>query len=102
MNETAGTLDQYAHSSIELGRYYAIEKKYTSAENILNKIINFAKEQGGAYFEAQGSYVLAKVKVATGDISTAKTLIERAKMIAKNTNDKLLDEEIDQETKNLF
>lgn len=102
MNETAGTLDQYAHSSIELGRYYAIEKKYASAENILNKIIKFAKEQGGAYFEAQGSYVLAKVKVATGDISTAKALLERAKMIAKNTNDKLLDEEIDQETKNLF
>lgn len=102
MNETAGNLDQYAHSSIELGRYYAIEKKYTSAENVLNKIIKFAKEQGGAYFEAQGSYILAKVKVATGDIPAAKILIANAKLIAKNTNDKLLDEEIDQETKNLL
>jgi len=102
MNETAGTLDQYAHSSIELGRYYAIEKKYASAENVLNKIIKFAKEQGGAYFEAQGSYVLAKVKAANGDVSAAKLLVEHAKIIAKNTNDKLLDEEIDQETKNLF
>ncbi len=102
MNETSGTLDQYAHTSIELGRYYTIEKKYNSAENVLNKIIKFAKEQGGAYFEAQGSYVLAKVKVATGDVPAAKALIEYAKMIAKNTNDKPLDEEIDQETKNLF
>ena len=102
MNETAGNLDQYSHSSIELGRYYAIEKKYTSAENVLNKIIKFAKEQGGAYFEAQGSYILAKVKVATGDIPTAKALVEHAKMIAKTTSDKALDEEIDQETKNLF
>lgn len=102
MNETAGNLDQYAHSSIELGRYYAIEKKYTSAENILNKIIKFAKEQGGAYFEAQGSYILAKVKVATGDIPAAKALIANARMIAKNTHDKLLDEEIDQETKSLL
>lgn len=102
MNETAGNLDQYAHSSIELGRYYAIEKKYASAENVLNKIIKFAKEQGGAYFEAQGSYILAKVKVATGDMPAAKALIANAKMIAKNTHDKLLDEEIDQETKNLL
>ncbi|MDI1361752.1 hypothetical protein [Methylotenera sp.] len=102
MHDTAGTLDQYAHSSVELGRYYVITKSYTSAENILNKIIKFAKEQGGAYYEAQGSYVLAQVKVAKGDIATAKSLIENAKLIAKNTNDKALDAEIDQETKGLF
>lgn len=102
MHDIVGTLDQYAHSSIELGRYYAITKNYTSAENILNKIIKFAKEQGGAYYEAQGSYELAKVKVATGDITTAKALIEHAKTIAKNTSDKALDDEIDIETKGLL
>lgn len=102
MNETAGNLDQYAHSSIELGRYYLIEKNYTSAENVLNKVIKFAKEQGGAYYEAQASYVLAKLKVATGDIPTAKALVEHAKLIAKDTNDKALNQEIDDETKGLF
>lgn len=102
MNEVAGTLDQFAHSSVELGRYYTIEKNYISAENVLNKIIKFAKEQGGAYYEAQGSYVLAKLKVATGDMPGAKALIEHAKLIAKNTNDKALDQEIDEETKGLF
>ena len=102
MHDTAGTLDQYAHSSVELGRYYVITKSYSSAENILNKIIKFAKDQGGAYYEAQGSYVLAQVKAAKGDIATAKSLIENAKLIAKNTNDKALDAEIDQETKGLF
>jgi tetratricopeptide (TPR) repeat protein len=102
MHDTVGTLDQYAHTSVELGRYYAITKNYSGAENILNKIIKFAKEQGGAYYEAQGSYVLAQVKVATGDIPTAKTLIEKAKSIAKNTNDKALEMEITQETTGLF
>ncbi len=102
MNEQVGSLDQYAHSSIELGSYYTITKKYVSAENVLNKIIKFAKEQGGAYYEAKGSYVLAKVKVATGDIPTAKALIAHAKSIAKSTNDKALDMEIDQETKGLI
>ena len=101
MNEIAGSLDQYAHSSIELGRYYTIEKSYVSAENTLNKLIKMAKEQGGAYYEAAGSYMLAKVKVAQGDIPTAKTLIEQAKMIAKNTNDSALANEIELETKDL-
>ncbi|MEO6118169.1 MAG: hypothetical protein ABIP37_03760, partial [Methylotenera sp.] len=102
MNEQVGSLDQYAHSSIELGSYYTITKNYVSAENVLNKIIKFAKEQGGAYYEAKGSYVLAKVKLATGDIPAAKTLIAHAKSIAKGTNDKALDVEIDQEIKGLI
>ncbi|NOS96467.1 MAG: hypothetical protein HOP26_08610 [Methylotenera sp.] len=102
MHEKAGTLDQYAHSSIELGRYYTIEKNYASAERILNKIINFAKKQGGAYFEAKGSIVLAQLKVAMGDTSSAKDLIEYAKLIAKNTNDQILDEEINKETQQLL
>ena len=102
MNDTAGTLDQYAHSSVELGRYYLITKSYTSAENILNKIIKFAKDQGGAFYEAQGSYVLAKVKAAKGDVTTAKSLLENAKAIAKNTKDKELEAEIEQETAGLL
>lgn len=102
MNDTAGTLDQYAHSSVELGRYYLITKNFTSAENILNKIIKFAKEQGGAFYEAQGSYVLAQVKAAKGDTAAAKSLIENAKDIARNTKDKELEEEIQQETAGLF
>ena len=102
LHDTAGTLDQYAHSSIELGRYYAIVKNYANAERTLNKIIKFAKEQGGAYYEAQASYVLAKIKVATGDIAAAKQLLENAKSIAKANNDKALDEEITQETQGLF
>lgn len=102
MNDTAGTLDQYAHSSVELGRYYMFTKSYTSAENILNKIIKLAKEQGGAFYEAQGSYVLAQVKAAKGDVTTAKSLIENAKSIAKNTKDLELEAEIEQETAGLF
>lgn len=102
MNEKSGTLDQFAHSSIELGRYYAAAKNYTSAENTLNKIIKFAKEQGGAYYEAQGYYVLAQVKAATGDVQSAKTLIEKAQLIAKDTNDIALADEITKETQHLI
>jgi len=101
-NEQAGTLDQFAHSGIELGRYYTLVKNYGNAENTLNKMINLAKEQGGAYYEAQGSYMLAKVKVATGDLNAARGLVNHAKKIAETTNDKALSEEIDLETHDLF
>lgn len=102
MNEKSGTLDQYANSSIELGRYYAAVKNYVSAESTLKKIIQFAKDQGGAYFEAKGSCVLAQVKAALGDNVSAKALVTQAKLIAKNTNDKALEEEIKLETQHLF
>lgn len=102
MNEKSGTLDQFAHSSIELGRYYAAAKNYASAENALNKIIKFANEQGGPYYEAKGYCVLAQVKAATGDMQTAKTLIEKAKSIAKDTNDAALADVIADETKDLI
>jgi tetratricopeptide (TPR) repeat protein len=102
MHEKSGTLDQYAHSSIELGRYYAAVKNYANAERTLNKIIKFAKDQGGAYYEAYGYCILAQVKAANGDLATAKTLINQAKVIAKNTNDQGLAEEIEKETQGLI
>ena len=102
MHEKAGTLDQYAHSSIELGRYYAAVKNFVSAERTLNKIIKFAKDQGGAYYEAYGYCILAQVKSATGDLVTAKKLIEQAKQIAKTSNDQALAEEIEKEAQGVI
>ncbi len=102
LHDAVGTLDQYAHSSIELGRYYAMVKNYANAEKTLNKIIQFAKEQGGAYYQAKASSVLATVKFANGDKLAAKALIEQAKSIAKASRDSALEEEIAKETKGLL
>ncbi len=102
MHEKVGTLDQFAHSSIELGRYYLMVKNYVRAENTLNKIIKFAKEQGGAYFEAKGSCVLARVKNATGDNDATKSLINYARNIAIKSNDKAFAEEIELEVKDMI
>lgn len=102
MHQKVGTPDQYAHSSIELGRYYAAAKNYSSAENTLNKIIQYANEQGGPYYEAHGYCVLAQVKAATGDMQSAKVMVEKARQIAKSTNDNALDAEITKETENLI
>jgi hypothetical protein len=42
------------------------------------------------------------VKAANGDAITAKTLIDQARLIAKNTNDQALAEEIEKETQGLI
>jgi tetratricopeptide (TPR) repeat protein len=102
MHERVGTLDQYAHSGIELGRYYTEAKNYTSAENTLNKIMKLAKEQGGAYYEAQAKYMLAKVKAVTGDKAGAQQLIAEAQQIAISTQDTELEQEIKQETQGML
>lgn len=102
MMEKVGTLDQYAQASVTLGRDYYLNKNYEVAEKTLNKIINFAKERGGAFYEAQGSYVLALVKAAQNDKDTAKKLVEYAKKIALETKDQALQQEIEQETKAIF
>lgn len=94
MHDKAGTLDQFANSSITLGNYYRLNKNLAAAENTLNKIIKFTQEQGGAYFEAKASYTLALVKREQGDLEKAKALIEMAKKIATDSGDKALTEEI--------
>lgn len=102
MMEKAGTLDQYAQASVTLGRDYYLNKNYEIAEKTLNKIITFAKERGGAYYEAQGTYVLAMVKAAQNDKEAAKKLVGYAKKIALETKDQSLLEEIERETKTIF
>ena len=102
MHDKVGTPDQYAQSSILLGQYYAIVKNYDNAEKTLNKLIKFANEQGGEYYEAKASYVLAKVELARGDTEKATKLIDKAKLIAKRTHDAALEKEIEKEIQGLF
>lgn len=102
MMEKAGTLDQFAQASVTLGRDYYLNKNYEVAEKTLNKIIAFAKERGGAFYEAQGSYVLALVKAAQNDKDSAKKLVEYAKKLATETKDQSLLDEIERETKTIF
>lgn len=102
LHDTVGTLDQYANSSILLGRYYVADKNYVAAERTLNKIIAFAKEQGGLYYEAMASCILARIKKENGDSAAANVLLERAKFIAKSSNDKALADEINQEIEGMF
>lgn len=101
MHEKAGSLDQFAHTSIELGRYYLAAKNYARAEFTLNKIIKFARDNGGVYYEAKGLSLLAQAKAAGGDTSAAKSLVAEAKAVAKAANNAELDALVAQETQSI-
>lgn len=100
MQSKSGSLDEQANAGIVLGQYYALTKSYTSAEHILNKMIKLAVDNGGAYYEGKASYVLAGVKQAIGDKESARQLLDRAKAIAKETQDKDLEAELQQQAQN--
>ena len=87
LQQKSGTLDQYADASLALGKVYANAKEYPQAEKTYNKLIQFAKDNGGAYYETKANYGLAQVAAAKGDTSNAKAMMNDALKIAKNIGD---------------
>jgi tetratricopeptide (TPR) repeat protein len=99
MQKKAGTLDQYANANLALGDIYIAAKDYASAEKTFANLAKFSNDQGGAYFEAKADVGMAQTKIASGDAAAAKAFVEKAKTIAKDTQDKALEQEIDQAIK---
>ncbi len=82
LQKRSGTLDQFANASFELGRIYTAASEYKNAEKAFGKLNQFAKDNGGAYYEAKANIGLAQTKMAMGDTATAKTLLSDAQKIA--------------------
>ena len=101
MQQKSGTLDQYADASLALGKVYANAKEYPQAEKTYAKLIQFAKDNGGAYYEAKASYGLAQVAAAKGDTSNARAMMGDALKTAKNIGDDGLATEIETSIKKL-
>ena len=101
MQQKSGTLNQYADASLALGKVYANAKEYPQAEKTYNKLIRFAKDNGGAYYEAKASYGLAQVAAAKGDTSNARAMMSDALKSAKNIGDAGLATEIETSIKKL-
>jgi tetratricopeptide (TPR) repeat protein len=101
MQKNAGTLDQYANASLTLGEIYGKAKEYVNAEKTYTKLIQFSKDNGGAYYEAKASYGLAQIKAAINDKNSAKNLMSEALKIAKNIGEIDLAAEIEASIKKL-
>ena len=101
MQKKSGTLDQYANASLALGKVYEKAKEYPNAEKTYTKFIQFAKDNGGAYYEAKASYELAQIKVLSGDATSAKAMMTDALKMAKNIGEGDLANEIEASLKKL-
>jgi tetratricopeptide (TPR) repeat protein len=95
LQKRTGTLDQNANASMEMGRIYTAAKEYQNAERAYLKLIQFAKDNGGAYYEAKANMGLAQTKMAMGDMTTAKSLLTDSEKIAKSIGADDLIAEID-------
>ena len=94
-HKKSGTLDQLAQANLQQGRIFVVAKEYANAEKTYNKLAQFSKDNGSAYFEAKALLGLALNKIEMGDASAAKPLIDKAKAIAKESKDLALEKEID-------
>lgn len=95
MQQKAGTLDEYANASYVLGQAYKNAKDYDAAERTFSKLLQFSKDNGGAYYEAKANLGLAEIKAAKGDKESAIGLYRDALKQAKNIGEKELVVEID-------
>lgn len=101
MQQKSGTLDQYANASLALGKVYENAKEYPNAEKTYTKFIQFAKDNGGAYYEAKASYELAQIKALSGDTASAKVMLTDVLKMAKNMGEGGLASEIEASIKKL-
>lgn len=98
MQKQSGTLDDYANTSLELGRIYTAAGDYANAERTYNKLIQFSQENGGAYYEAKATFYSGLEKSASGDNVAAKARFAEASKIANKVGDKELIDAIDYST----
>jgi len=101
MQKISGTLDQYADSTLALGQIFIAAKDYTNADKTLTKFAQFAKDNGGAYYEAKASLYLAQSKAASGDMASAKILLADTRALAKSVDASDLTSEIEATEKKL-
>lgn len=94
MQKKAGTLDQYATATLQLGQYQTQAKDYKNAENTYIRLRDFAKANGGLYYEAKASLLMAQNALTSGDANSAKAYLVNAESIANTVNDKELNAEI--------
>ncbi len=93
LQRRSGTLDQNANSMLEMARIYMAAKEYQNAERAYGKLGQFAKENGGAYYETKANIGIAQAKLGLGDTATAKTLLADAQKTATSigANDLLVE-----------
>lgn len=92
--ENNGDGEHYVAAELELARYRAAAKDYTTATKSIEKILKLSKEQNSAYWQAMSLTYLADVQLAQQDKPAAKTTLQQADAIGGTIKDPELSERI--------
>ncbi len=91
MLRKSGTPDQYADASLTLGKLFSEKKDYVSADKTYQRLMEYAHDNGGEFYEAKTAIYWAENKRAQGDVTAANQLIQQAETIAAKLKDAELD-----------
>jgi tetratricopeptide (TPR) repeat protein len=91
MLRKSGTPDQYAEASLTLGKLFAAKKDYASADKTYQRLMEYAHDNGGDFYEAKTAIYWAESKRAQGDTAGAQQLIQQAEAMAARLKDAELD-----------
>lgn len=92
MQQKSGTPDQYAEASLTLGQLFVEQKDFKGADQTYQRLMQFARDNGGSFYEAKTALFWAKAKRAQGDRAAADQLIKQAQALAATLKDAELDE----------
>ncbi len=92
MLQKTGSPDQYAEASLTLGKLFTSKKDYVGAGRTYQRLIDYARENGGAFYEAKTALYWAETKREQGDMTGADQLVKQAEAIALKLRDAELDD----------
>ena len=76
-------LEEYSDSTIELSRYYYLDKKSQKAIDLLTKLEKFCIDNGGEYFLAKTLLAKSALYEKMGDSKLSKDFQSKADIVIK-------------------
>tara|TARA_B100000035_G_scaffold315419_1_gene335982 strand:- start:6496 stop:7368 length:873 start_codon:yes stop_codon:yes gene_type:complete len=80
--QRTGKLGNYADMQINLANYESAQKNYTRALRIINSLENFAKKNGGRYYEAKALITKSQILLTQGNKDMSLDSLNKGKAIA--------------------
>ncbi|MGQ2966190.1 hypothetical protein [Methylophilus sp.] len=84
--------EQYAEGSLVLAQLFIAKKDFVGAERTYQRLMEYAQENGGSFYEAKTAIHWAEAKRAQGDTAGAETLLAQAETISRKIQDDELTE----------
>ncbi len=87
MLRKSGTPDQYAEASLNLGKLFAAKQDFVGADKTYQRLMEYAHDNGGTFYEAKTAIFWAEAKRAQGDQAGCERLMQQAESLAAALKD---------------